>query len=1324
MLLAGLLMPHLAQANPQGLSVQSGSASAAVNGSQLNVTASANAVLNWQGFNIAPGETTVFQQPSASSVVWNQIHDANPSQIWGHLDANGVVVLMNPAGFYFGPHSVVNAAGLVVSTAPGAPIESGDGLFWQFNGAPPQASIVNYGQLNAGRGGSLFLIAEHVENHGTLSAPEGSIGLVAGKEVLLSSRPDGRGLTASVRLPSGSVDNQGQLVADAGAIAMNARVVNQNGLVQANSVRERNGIIELVASDAVNLGNHSTLSARGGPVGHSDGGDVKIQSGGSFADAPGSHIGVAGGETGGNGGSAEVSAPSLAAIHSTIDGQAHAGGIGGRLVIDPTDIEIGYSGAGSAGAGTVNAGDAPAKLTLDVNSAFVGFSQIDLQATHNINLAAGVTWDLAASTGIAAPGSSLKLEAGNNISIANGAGIVAGQGWSVTLQAGRDFAVSDRVTPGVGNIALAGTSSIETRDGDIQLVAGNNVTVAGGFARTVGGGNITVQAVAGSINTGTKANGFVFRPTGYAVDPDLGGISTANGGNVSLTAGQDIQSYLPLPGGVQTDGGSGAFGAAPGNVTVVAGRDVAGHFVVRNGSGRISAGRDAGTTTKLLALSLVSGGWTVHAARDILLQEVRNPNGIFNNLGFGSAATKHYFDYAADAYTILGAGNSVQLRGTALPRYDDTFEQSITPIYPGRLEITAGAGGVSLGNDVTLFPAPTGNLKITTTDGGSLVGTVAGDLTSLVVSDSGKTQYRAAGDFGVADHAATPVHLNDTEPVSLNIAGNMRGILLAIPKRAEVKVGGNLINSRFDGQNLRADDVTRIQVAGDIINRNEFTSVTVNTAPDLSLFDLIYPALNGGLAGLPSQFFYDPATHQVTFQGRMTGDQLQLLSNLPVQVFGANGLPVLNANGEPVTHLVSFIDRTALLQLYTDSQDVPLNPDTGYRLGGGGLFDLTARNLDLGATVGIVSQGPRANPALAQYFTRGADIHVTLSGNLDMFSTTISSLNGGDIQVVAGGNVNAGSRTFTGNDTTARGIFTTDLSDVSVIAGGDIHVNGSRIAAYDGGNVTVRSLEGSVDAGTGGGGAVTVEKIVVDPLTRAILTYSPTIPGSGVLATTFPPSLDPAFPTSENPVGNILVETPRGNIIASAGGVVQIPLNGSASQAGTVTLRAGTTGPDGTVVYPGNIDATGSGVIGSQVKLEASGKITGLVFARENIDLTAQQSVNVTALAQGSVSVNAGGNISGTIIGVGSVSASGSTVDAALLSQNVSASGNVAASQVGFAQGAAATGTSQSLQSDEPTKALAAAKTTNEEDLLKKKKTTGPRLAKTVGKVTVILPEK
>src|SRR5262249_48406846 len=150
-------------------------------------------------------------------------------------------------------------------------------------------------------------------------------------------------------------------------------------------------------------------------------------------------------------------------------------------------------------------------------------------------------------------------------------------------------------------------------------------------------------------------------------------------------------------------GGSGAFGAAPGNVTLSAGRDVSGHFVVRNGVGTIDAGRDAGTSARQLALSLVSGGWEVHAEHDIILQEVRNPNGIFNNLGFGSSPTKHFFDYAPEAYTLLHADNAVRLTGSALPRNDDSFERGITPIYPGRLEITAGAGGVFLGNDITLF---------------------------------------------------------------------------------------------------------------------------------------------------------------------------------------------------------------------------------------------------------------------------------------------------------------------------------------------------------------------------------------------------------------------------------------------------------------------------------------------------------------------------------------------------------------------------------------------------------------------------------------------
>jgi len=776
---------------------------------------------------------------------------------------------------------------------------------------------------------------------------------------------------------------------------------------------------------------------------------------------------------------------------------------------------------------------------------------------------------------------------------------------------------------------------------------------------------------------------------------------------------------------VQTDAGSGAFGSQPGNVTIKAGQDVSGHYVVRNGHGSIAAGRDAGTSAKLLALSLIDGGWDVRAGRDVLLQEVRNPNGMFNTLGSSSAPNRYRFDYSQDAFVSLEAGNSVQLRGTALPRYSDTFSQGMTPIYPGSLSIQAGAGGVTLGNDLTLFPSPLGQLSITTTSGGSLVGTKPGEIVSLVMSDSGQDRYRSFGDFGLADHATVPVHLADAEPVRLTIAGDMKNVLLGAPKQAVISVGGDMVNSRFSGQNLRPDAVTSITVAGDVINRNEFTSVLVSQKPDFLPFNFVYPPPTGDVEGLQNLFFYNEKTGLLTFQGRMTGSQREALLNLPVQVFDANGQPQFLPNGEPRTQLVQVLPPEVVEQLYRNSQDVPLNPNTGYQIGGGGQFAFTARNLDLGATAGIVSYGPRANPALASYFTRGADLSVSLSGSLDMFSTTISTLNGGDVSVVSGGAVNVGSKEFQTSDQAARGIFSVGDGNVTVLARGNIDVNGSRIASYDGGNVTVRSLEGNIDAGSGGTGSATVEKILVDPVTRAIRTYAPTIPGSGILATTFPPSLDKNFPSSDSRVGDITVETPRGNIVASAGGVVQIPLNGVGDKSGTVTLKAGTRSPSGEVLYEGSIDARGSGVIGSNVKLEATGGIQGLVFARDSIDLDARQNVNVTALAQGSVNVSAGGAISGTIVGVGSVSASATTVDASLLSQNVTASGNVTSGQVGFSQGTAAASASQSLQADDSTrKPSEDTESTDDSDLRLKTSVTGPRLTRTVGRVTVILPDR
>jgi hypothetical protein len=428
------------------------------------------------------------------------------------------------------------------------------------------------------------------------------------------------------------------------------------------------------------------------------------------------------------------------------------------------------------------------------------------------------------------------------------------------------------------------------------------------------------------------------------------------------------------------------------------------------------------------------------------------------------------------------------------------------------------------------------------------------------MSDSGRAQYLSSSTFGPADHASVPVHLNSPTPITLNISGDMDNIWLTVPEAAQINVGGNMNNSWFKGQNLNASDITSINVAGDIVNPSEFTSVAVPTAPDLGLLALAYPDPSAGIS-LLSELHYDPATQTLTFQGVMNSQQLAALTSLTIRVVDANGFPEVDSSGNPVTTTVSILDPATANALFQASQG-SLNPSSapggsGYYIGGGGTFDVNARKLDLGSTTGIQSVGPLNNPALANYFLQGANINVNVTGDLDMFSTTICSLNGGDVSVNAGGDINVGSTIFAGNNKNTRGIFTVTKSDVTVTAGGDINLNGSRIAAYDGGNVTVESLHGNVDAGNGANGYVGVEEVYVDPISRQIFTATRAIPGSGILATTFPLLPGSAFPASKNTVGNILVETPEGDIVAGLGGVTQVPQNGVDSPNAVAELLAG-----------------------------------------------------------------------------------------------------------------------------------------------------------------------
>jgi filamentous hemagglutinin family protein len=1410
-LLAWRYCGSLARANPAGGAVTQGAATITSSGTQLTVNVTTpHAAINWQTFNIGAGETTTFVQPSASSVVWNQINDANPSQILGSLNANGYVILQNQNGISIGGQAAITAHGLVMTTSATPPPNLSGGGAWTFNAPPLGPKIINYGQINITGAGSAYLIANDIENQGTISAPGGKIGLYAGEQVLLCPSPDGLALSTPVTLPQGSVDNEGKLIADAGTIAAQAQTVNQNGLVQANSVRTVNGVVELVASDSLTLGAASDIEAHGdntaANTAASTGGFVVLQAGTTFTDTASSTINVAGSSSAGGGvaGIVEVFGNNLTgatSIQSQIDGGSAAEFSSQNfLLVNPYDITLSISPTGTfSSPPTATAASVPANLSIND---LANYTRIDLHALNNLELQ--TAWTLADSDNPA----TLNLSAGNSIILDDGSSINAGNNWGVNLTAGTGFTPTPTLpvpASGSDGIYLNGSAYVSTENGDINLWAANEVQIATGSIapvgdngiRTLEGGNIYVTTVYGDVNTGANPQAFDFNNTAPYATPStvLGGISTAAGGNVIINAGGDVTSFLPSGTTSDDDAGTGAFGPQPGNVTINAGGSVYGHYVLANGMGTITAGVNAGNSSGAgFALSLIEGTWNVNAPDgSIYLQEVRNPNGIFNITGGDHSAGSHLFDYGPRATVNLNAGLGVYLTGLVdnLPR--PSFAGSVDEvqvIYPPILNITAGAGGVNLLGPVTLFPSAWQNLSITTTGGGNLTG-VQGQSTAteLLMSDSSHTSWNGnpilspITPFSDTDHSTgVPVQAANPDPVVINISGDMKNLNLVTSKATQLIVGGNMIDCGFSGQNLAAGDITSLTVGGAIQNPSSFSSVSGVSIPAVPFTDLlpgmssswnniftlaVNPALLANVTITPTtsildilqvvslfgisvqnnqvsqqyqNFHYDVATQTLAVQGQMSQAAYAALGTpgQPLYVLHlVNGQPAVGANGQLVLDQVNWAAPSVVDALYTASQNAPPagSVSLGYRIGGPGYFDITAGSMDLGDSSGILSCGVfdpqfglRRYTDLASITPSGATVNVTVTGNLTMLSSTIATLGGGDVNVTStGGSIDLGLQELavSSQSQVGSGIFTAGAGNVHVTAASDIDIDGSRIGTFNGGDIVVESLNGSVNVGSGTATFHGVYDSFVNTAEKADY-YFELVYGSGIVAETLvPPSRYQTLPP--NPAtqpGNITVEAPKGNIIASLGGITQEALDGNTAAGPVVTLIAGTlpTPANNYTSYPGNIDLGQSGVIGGTVNANANGNITGLIISRQNSTVVAAQNVNASIVSGGVADVSGGGSVSGVIVGIGGANVSGGSISASLIGQNVSVNGGASQSTLGAT--ATATSTAQAAANQSETQAgqqLANDVGTADDD---KKKNQVQTALRRVKRVTIILPDK
>ena len=304
-------------ANPVGPTVVNGNASFATSGNTLTVTNTPGAILNWQQFSIGQGQTTQFNQQSAQSSVLNRVIGPDPSLIYGTLRSNGNVYLINQAGILFGNGSVIDVNGLVASTMK---ITNSDFSQNQLNFSGTSGNtVLNQGSITTPSGGHVYLIGNNVTNEGVITTPQGETILAAGNSVSLLDTGTPH-VTVTLNAPAeGNAVNIGKIVAQGGSINIYGALIQQQGLVNADSASmDAAGNIVLSATQSANLAAGSVTSANG-----PNGGNITVQSGATGTTIASGQISATG--SNGVGGNVQVLGKQIA-VAGQIDSSGTAGG--------------------------------------------------------------------------------------------------------------------------------------------------------------------------------------------------------------------------------------------------------------------------------------------------------------------------------------------------------------------------------------------------------------------------------------------------------------------------------------------------------------------------------------------------------------------------------------------------------------------------------------------------------------------------------------------------------------------------------------------------------------------------------------------------------------------------------------------------------------------------------------------------------------------------------------------------------------------------------------------------------------------------------------
>ena len=1012
--LAQLVLVPVVLANPTGLTSSTpGVNFSGVGTSNVTITSSAlRSLVNAQGFDIARHETTsVIQAPNAAMMV--QIGSVNPTSIDGHLNAIGQLILLNSNGIIFGPNAQINVGALIASSLN---LSSANFLagHYLFQGTGIEGMVKNMGAIHGSYGG-VYLLAPNVENSGVITSPGGTIVLAAGAKAFLSNRPDGRGFLAEISNPVGQAVNLKDLIADGGNITLAGRVVNQEGLIQANSVRERHGKVELYAGEALTLKAGSKTIAKGGSDGLSDGGTILAIADkftGTAKFEKGATLDVSGGSAGGHAGFVELSG-SRVALGGRFIGRANPGFRGGRLLIDPTmDLDLtGMTATDFADISFATPRDAFGNFLPDYDLQVTGF--FDLNTVQ--------------------PPST---------------------GGTIRFDAGRDLLFRD--------LTLWNNPSGAPAKWDIVGVAGRNIQLTRTTLATAHGGSIDLQATTGNVSL---------------IDSQTGALSTIRtqgGGGISIKAGQDLiagtaiddpQAPTSLFGiqGISIDG--------PGRLNLDVGRDFIGGPVggVPRGPGfvlwntdltitpqhTVNVGGKIGETNLTLGpnglpltaaelraqnkpletessaryadFALSGGELTVTAGGNIYLSRIRDA-GLIGGMdaqgnprqpAFAPGLENNKATIISRDGNILMNTNSVDAGRQATPL------EVLSTLLPASFEARADKGTIQIRSSLKFLPSPTGAVKFFAKQDIQGVPKVGrGDDPNIIWLYVGYGGIN--GGQWVAVDSRTLAQRSDLWPFLSNTPGSKTlpkaagGPPSVFPDSVKVDVERNppTVKLLEVDPNKLAGNTTLEQVAS-LVNNNR------DLAPDntTALAPVSFKAELGNISNLFLDLVSRPFRKEISIEAGNRiekfnaniylpdlGSQTQTVTeHVPLFRDPATGQlrPVTSKDVDPVTGTVTLADvvvRDATVTVTVPkaaatitAQDIVLNKSTagegGLQFFGQGTARVVAkRNLDLADGRGINLDRSKASD-------QGGLLDVAVGNNLDMVTSGIFSRNGAGISI-------------------------------------------------------------------------------------------------------------------------------------------------------------------------------------------------------------------------------------------------------------------------------------------------------------------------------------